>query len=112
MKIKSISPTGEQVYEAQVVGDSIVYFDEDNNRISLIIKPDCIEVIKRGSMNYHVFHAPNRTWEMDIKVQLNGQVFSDCAKILTTSLDINREHIEVHFIRNDEEEITQIWEFL
>lgn len=109
-KIKVNENGNVKIYDATINDNLIIYADEDGNKVYVNIFPNKVEVMKQGSMNYHIIHEVNREVENPIKVEIKGQVFSDCVKILTKGIKVEDTKVEVTFIR-DQEEIFITWEW-
>lgn len=109
-KIKVNENGNVKIYDATINDNLIIYVDEDGNKVYVNIFPNKVEVMKQGSMKYHIIHEVNREVENPIKVEIKGQVFSDCVKILTKGIKVEDTKVEVTFIR-DQEEIFITWEW-
>lgn len=103
----------EEKYICKIGNNNIEYNDKQKTKTVLRVEEDKVIISRSGKMNYSLYHDGESQVEAKLETTIEGQAFSMQLHIANKYLDIKKHDkilsIEIHFMREDENLVKQIF---
>lgn len=103
----------EEKYICKIGNDTIEYNDKQKTKTVLKVEEERVIISRSGTMNYSLYHDGESQVEAKLETTIEGQAFNMQLRIANKYLDIKKHDkilsIEIHFMREDESLVKQIF---